>query len=72
LEARIVAIADCYDALRNSRIYKPNYDHQGAFRIITEGDIRVEPAHFDPKILEIFKRLAPRFEEMYKKMTDKK
>lgn len=71
LEARIVAIADIYDALRNSRVYKPNYDHAGAFRIITEGDVRVEPAHFDPKVLEAFKKIAPKFDELYRKMADK-
>jgi putative two-component system response regulator len=68
LEARIVAIADCYDALRNSRVYKPCYDHAGAVRVITEGDDRLKPWHFDPKIFEIFRRIAPRFEQLYEQM----
>jgi len=59
LEARIVAIADCYDALRNSRVYKPCYDHDQAVKIITEGDDRLKPEHFDPKVLEVFKK-SPR------------
>ena len=70
LEARIVAIADCYDALRNSRVYKPCYDHAGAVRIITVGDDRLKPEHFDPKVLEIFKRVAPQLEALYEKMKD--
>lgn len=70
LEARIVAIADCYDALRNSRVYKPCYDHAGAVRIITAGDDRLKPGHFDPKVLEIFKRIAPQLEALYEKMKD--
>ncbi|MBI5743969.1 MAG: response regulator [Elusimicrobia bacterium] len=70
LEARIVAMADCYDALRNSRVYKPCYDHAGAVRIITVGDERLKPEHFDPKVLEIFKRIAPQLETLYEKMKD--
>lgn len=70
LEARIVAIADCYDALRNSRVYKPCYDHAGAVRIITTGDDRLKPDHFDPKVLEVFKRITPQLEALYEKMKD--
>jgi len=70
LEARIVAIADCYDALRNSRVYKPCYDHKGACRIILEGDGRLQPEHFDPRLLEIFRKIAPMFEALYDKLAD--
>ena len=70
LEARIVTIADCYDALRNSRVYKPCYDHAGAVRVITQGDDRLKPEHFDPRIFEIFKRIAPQLETLYDRMQD--
>jgi HD-GYP domain-containing protein (c-di-GMP phosphodiesterase class II) len=70
LEARIVTLADCYDALRNSRIYKPCYDHRGAYDIITKGDDRIQPSNFDPAVFAIFTRTAARFEELYTRMTD--
>jgi len=70
LEARIVAIADCYDALRNSRIYKPRYDHWAACKVITEGDGRLQPDHFDPQILAIFKKIEPMFAALYDKLKD--
>ena len=70
LEARIVTLADCYDALRNSRVYKPCYDHLGACGIITKGDDRTQPSDFDPAVLEVFRKCAGQFEELYNRMTD--
>lgn len=48
LNARIVAIADVYDALVNERPYKQPYDHHTAFKIITEK----VGTQFDPDIIE--------------------
>jgi response regulator RpfG family c-di-GMP phosphodiesterase len=56
---RITAIADCYDALRNRRHYKPGFDHETTVRIITEGDGRTRPEHFDPDLLKVFRETAP-------------
>ena len=55
LSARIVSLADVYDALRSPRSYKPGFSHEKAYDIIINGDGRVEPYHFDPKILKVFK-----------------
>lgn len=58
LEARIVKIADIYDALTSERPYKRALTKAEALEIIFNGDGRVEPSHFDPKVLEAFKDLV--------------
>lgn len=68
LTGRILNIADIYDALRNKRVYKPAFDHDATLKIITEGDGRTMPSHFDPRILQAFRETATRFEEIYEKM----
>lgn len=67
LEARILAIADTYDALRTNRCYKTAFDHDTACRIILEGDGRTEPTHFDPPLLQSFKDINRGFDEIYER-----
>lgn len=58
IEARIVKIADVYDALVSERPYKRAYSKEEALKIIFEGDERVKPKHFDPKVLEAFREIV--------------
>lgn len=67
LEARIVKIVDVYDALRSDRPYKKGFTHEEAINIITKGDGRVEPSHFDPQLLKIFLSLEDEVKELYQK-----
>lgn len=68
VSGRILNIADQYDALRNKRIYKPAFDHEATYKIITEGDGRTMPYHFDPQVLKAFKETASQFEEVYERL----
>lgn len=68
LSARIVALADVYDALRTARPYKPGRTHAEAARVITEGDERTKPGHFAPAVLDAFKAIEPRFMEIYESL----
>jgi len=65
IEARIVNICDQYDAIRSERIYKPEYSHVETVRVITEGDGRTMPEHFDPEVMKAFVCAADHFDEVY-------
>lgn len=65
ISARIVSLADIYDALRNSRVYKPPFSHEKAVEIITIGDGRVMPQHFDPEVLNIFMKFNEEFNQIW-------
>ena len=66
LAARIVAIADVYDALRMKRSYKEPFTHKKAMEIITKDS----GSHFDPDLIEIFVKINSEFDTIYKKLKD--
>lgn len=69
LAARIMSICDVYDALRSKRPYKPAFDHQKAIDILTRGDGRTQPEHFDPAILAAFKKNQAMFRDIFEAYT---
>ncbi|SJZ98260.1 HD domain-containing protein [Oceanospirillum multiglobuliferum] len=50
LSARLMALADVYDALISKRVYKPAFSHDKAKSIIIEG----QGSHFDPRVVDAF------------------
>lgn len=58
--ARIMAIADVYDALTMARPYKKRFSHRQAVRVITQES----HGHFDPSLLHIFEALQGKFLEV--------
>jgi len=70
LTARIMNICDQYDALRSKRPYKPPFTHKKTAEIITKGDGRTMPDHFDPEIIIAFKKSLDKFEEIYETYKD--
>ena len=70
LAARITTIADQYDALRTRRAYKPAFSHGETMRIVTEGDGRTLPTHFDPRVLEAFTTDARRFDGIFQQTSE--
>ncbi|MCL2223933.1 MAG: response regulator [Defluviitaleaceae bacterium] len=65
LSARIITIVDIYDALRSPRPYKDGFSHEQAIKIITKGDRRTLPSHFDPVILKAFTEIQHELCEIY-------
>ena len=61
LEARIMAIADVYDALVSKRVYKEAFDFKKADAIITEG----MGSQFDPGLKSAYEKARERLEEYY-------
>lgn len=70
MSARIVFLADIYDALRSERPYKKAFSHEEAYDIIVNGDGRVNPEHFDPAVLEAFKKIHLDYKKIYEELRD--
>jgi response regulator RpfG family c-di-GMP phosphodiesterase len=66
LSARIVALADVYDALTSKRPYKEAYTHERARKII----INERGRHFDPDVVDAFVAREADFNIMREKMQD--
>ena len=64
--ARIMAVADVYDALISRRVYKEGMPHEKAVGIMREG----RGTHFDPDILDAFLALQDEFLAIAEQFSD--
>lgn len=66
ISARLMAVADVYDALISRRVYKEGMPHAKAVSIIVEG----KGSHFDPDIADAFIVLQEQFYEIAQRFVD--
>ena len=66
VSARLMAIADVYDALISRRVYKEGMPHEQASAIIEKG----RGTHFDPDVVDAFLALADIFQTIAKRFAD--
>ncbi|MEC4724679.1 two-component system response regulator [Shewanella sp. D64] len=66
LSARMMAIADVYDALISKRVYKDAMTHETALDIIKEG----RGNHFDPELIDAFLEVEADFFNIASKYKD--
>ena len=63
LSARVMAVADVFDALTSARIYKPPFKMEKALAILQEGS----GTQFDPKCVEVFMDSLPEVKRVLRK-----
>jgi len=66
LSARLMAVADVYDALISPRVYKPAFSHEQAVSEMSAG----RGSHFDPDILDAFLALQDEFQSIAQRFAD--
>ncbi|MCR5279556.1 MAG: HD domain-containing protein [Lachnospiraceae bacterium] len=66
LSARVMAVADVFDALTSPRIYKPPFPIEKALEIIGDGS----GTAFDPKVVEVFMDSLPEVKLVLKKYQE--
>ncbi len=66
ISARLMAVADVYDALISRRVYKDGMPHEVAVQIIREG----RASHFDPDICDAFLDIVPAFQAIAARFAD--
>lgn len=66
LSARLMSLADVYDALRSQRVYKPAMPHETSADIILDG----KGTQFDPEVVEAFLAIQDEFKAIAERYSD--
>ena len=66
VSARLMALADVYDALISRRVYKEGMSHDKAMGIIMEG----RGKHFDPDVVDAARNLEPELQDIARRFMD--
>jgi putative two-component system response regulator len=66
LSARLVAVADVYDALISNKIYRQGVSHEAAVGIV----FGERAQHFDPDVVDAFMELTLEFEDVSRRFSD--
>lgn len=66
VSARLMAVADVYDALISVRVYKAAYSHEEAVATISAG----RGTHFDPDVVDAFEQMADVFRQIAIRFAD--
>ena len=64
-EARVMALADVFDALVSKRCYKDSFSYEKAFEIISQSG----GSHFDPELTKEFIKCRNELEDLYNRLT---
>jgi len=66
ISARLMAVADVYDALISRRVYKAPFSHAESLKMMSEGSGK----HFDPDIIDAFLEVAEEFQAINARYAD--
>jgi len=66
MSARLMAVADVYDALISKRVYKPAFTHETAMEMIRQGS----GEHFDPDVVDAMLTVEEEFMSIAERYSD--
>ncbi len=66
IAARLMSVADVYDALISKRVYKPAFTHETAIEMVRQGS----GEHFDPDVVDAMLMVEEQFMDIAARFSD--